>query len=158
MKTLEEKGIGMHFLVHNTLGVKGACWGFKIGTRKNDKWVNCSHGSTQNKQQIGWCMDESWAYTNSQDSPRLKLGVSHHLPPYNILCAYPRGYTQMSFCFGSPNLGIQRENLKIPEIETSVTLVAHNVFVQTFDWGEVSSKNYNPRWEISNIMLHVTCT
>jgi len=56
MKTSEEKGIGMRSLVHNTLGVKGACWGFKIGTRKNDKRVNCSHGSAQNKQQIGWCI------------------------------------------------------------------------------------------------------
>jgi hypothetical protein len=111
----------------------------------NGSTVHMGPHKTNNKLVGAW-MDHEHTRThkNSQDSPRLKLGVSHHLPPYNILCACPRGYTQMSFCLGSPNLGIQRENLKIPEIETSVTLVAHNVFVQTFDWGEVSSKNYNP--------------
>jgi hypothetical protein len=28
---------------------------------------------------------------DSQDSPRPGLGGSHHLPPYNVLCASPRG-------------------------------------------------------------------
>jgi hypothetical protein len=36
-----------------------------------------------------WCMDESWANIDSQNSPRLGLGESHHLPLYNILCAWP---------------------------------------------------------------------
>jgi hypothetical protein len=35
------------------------------------------------------CTNEPWANTNSQDSPRPKLGGNHHLPPYSILCAWP---------------------------------------------------------------------
>jgi hypothetical protein len=37
-----------------------------------------------------WCMDESRANMDLQDSPRPRLGGSHHLPPYNILCAWPQ--------------------------------------------------------------------
>jgi hypothetical protein len=39
----------MRSLTHNTSGVKGACWGFGIGIRKNDKYVNYSHGFAQTK-------------------------------------------------------------------------------------------------------------
>ncbi len=38
-----------------------------------------------------WCVDEPWANMDSQDSPWLKFEGSHHLPPYSILCAWPRG-------------------------------------------------------------------
>jgi hypothetical protein len=31
-------------------GVGGACWSFRMGIRKNDKWVNYSHESIQTKQ------------------------------------------------------------------------------------------------------------
>jgi hypothetical protein len=37
-----------------------------------------------------WCKNKSWANTESQDSPQSKLGGSHHLPPYIILCAWPQ--------------------------------------------------------------------
>jgi hypothetical protein len=36
-----------------------------------------------------WCMNKSRAYTNLQDSPQLRLGGSHHLPPHSIICAWP---------------------------------------------------------------------
>jgi hypothetical protein len=35
------------------LGGRGACWNSKMGTRKNDKKVNYSHGPAQTKQQVG---------------------------------------------------------------------------------------------------------
>jgi hypothetical protein len=35
-------------------------------------------------------MDEPLANMDSQDSPRPRLGGSHHLPPYSILCAWPQ--------------------------------------------------------------------
>jgi hypothetical protein len=38
-----------------------------------------------------WCTDESWANLDSQNSPRPKFGVNHHLPPYSILYAWPQG-------------------------------------------------------------------
>jgi hypothetical protein len=37
-----------------------------------------------------WCTDEPWANTDSQDSPRPGLGGNYHLPPYSIVCAWPR--------------------------------------------------------------------
>jgi hypothetical protein len=36
-------------------------------------------------------MDEPQANTNSQNSPQPELGRSHHLSPYSIFCAWPRG-------------------------------------------------------------------
>jgi hypothetical protein len=36
-----------------------------------------------------WCWDKPRATLNSLDSPRPKLGGSHHLPPYSILCSPP---------------------------------------------------------------------
>jgi hypothetical protein len=34
-------------------GGRGACWGFGMGTRVNDKWVNYSQRFAQTKQQVG---------------------------------------------------------------------------------------------------------
>jgi hypothetical protein len=59
---------------------------------------------------------------NSQDSPRPRLGGSHHLPPYSIHCAWPLGlYSNVIL---SPNS--QVESLEIFEIGTPTTLEAHN--------------------------------
>jgi hypothetical protein len=41
---MEEKKVGMLSLVHNILGVRGACWSSRIKTRRYDKRVNYSHG------------------------------------------------------------------------------------------------------------------
>ncbi len=38
-----------------------------------------------------WCMDKPQANMDSQDSSWFGLGGSHHLPPYNIMCAWPWG-------------------------------------------------------------------
>jgi hypothetical protein len=58
----------------------------------------------------------------SQDSPQPKFGGGHHLPPYSIFCAWPRGL--------HPNVILSRDaqvgSPKILEIRTSVTLEAHN--------------------------------
>jgi hypothetical protein len=47
--------------------------------KPNNKLVNAWLGHF-------WCTDKPWTYTNSQDSPQLGLGRSHHLPPYSIIC------------------------------------------------------------------------
>jgi len=62
------------------------------------------------------------ANMDSQDSPRPGLGGSHHLPPYNILYAWPQGQhphviLSRDFQVGSP---------EILEIETPTTLEAYN--------------------------------
>ncbi len=60
---------------------------------------------------------------NSQDSPRPGLGGIHHLPPYNILCASPRGHIKMVFCPETP----QWEScLEILKLGTPTTLGPHN--------------------------------
>jgi hypothetical protein len=51
VKTTKEKGI--HFLIHNTLKVRGACWSSEIRIRKSDKWFNYSNRHAQTKQQVG---------------------------------------------------------------------------------------------------------
>jgi len=37
-----------------------------------------------------WCWDKPRATLDSLDSPQPRLGGSHHLPPYSILCVTPR--------------------------------------------------------------------
>jgi hypothetical protein len=68
-----------------------------MGLRKIDNQLIYSHGLAQTKQQVGyylvgtlWCTNEPRATMDSQDSPRLELGGSHHLPPYSIHCTRPR--------------------------------------------------------------------
>jgi hypothetical protein len=41
--TMEGKGVGVHSFARSTLGLKGVCWSFGMGTRKIDKQVNYSH-------------------------------------------------------------------------------------------------------------------
>jgi hypothetical protein len=67
-------------------------------------------------------MDEPQVDTNSQVSPRPKLGGSHHLPPYNILCAWPWGLHPNVILFLDSQVG----NPKVLEIGILMTLEAHN--------------------------------
>jgi len=66
-------------------------------------------------------MDEPGANANSQDSPQLELGGSHHLPPYSIFVHGHGANTQMSFCPQTLKWG-----LIIPKIGTSTILESHN--------------------------------
>ncbi len=66
-----------------------------------------------------WCTNEPWANTNSQYSPWLELGGTHHLPPYSILCAQPRGQ--------HPNVILSLDShLRLLKVRTFVILKAHN--------------------------------
>jgi hypothetical protein len=42
VKTMEEEGIGVRSLIHNTLLVRATCWSFERRIRTSDKWVNYS--------------------------------------------------------------------------------------------------------------------
>jgi len=59
---------------------------------------------------------------DSQDSPRPRLGGSHHLPPYSILYDSPWGLHINDVFF--PKL--PSWELAIPKIGTPITLDAHN--------------------------------
>jgi hypothetical protein len=53
MKTMEKKGVGVHYLACSTSRVRRLCWNFGMGTRTSDKRVNYSYGLAQTKQQAG---------------------------------------------------------------------------------------------------------
>jgi len=58
--------------------------------------------------------------SNSQDSPWLGLGGSHHLPLYSILCASPRGPHPNGF------LSLPSGSPEIAKVGTLMTLGPHN--------------------------------
>jgi hypothetical protein len=68
-----------------------------------------------------WCMDSPWANTDSQDSPRLGLVGSHHLPLYIILYAWPGPALKCHFVPGLSSRGS-----KIPKIKALAILETHN--------------------------------
>jgi hypothetical protein len=98
VEIVKGKGVGVRPLVRSTLEVKGCAgaprWGLRQMTSKLIIYTNL-HKPNNKLVSVWlehfWCTNEPRAYMDSQDSPQLRLGGSHHLPPYNILCAWPRG-------------------------------------------------------------------
>jgi hypothetical protein len=85
------------FLALNTRRGRGACWGSEIrlgrGTSYSltrtcipptNKLVSSHFGTPL-------VLGQATGNFGSLDSPRPRLGGSHHLPPYSILCTTPRG-------------------------------------------------------------------
>jgi len=60
--------------------------------------------------------------TDTLDSPRPGLGGSHHLPPYSILCGWPRSLHPNGFSL----LGLSSGNPEIVPNGTPATLEPHN--------------------------------
>jgi len=60
--------------------------------------------------------------TDTQDSPQPELGGSHYLPPYNILCGWPRSLHPNGFSL----LGLPSGTPEIPPTRTPATLEPHN--------------------------------
>jgi len=98
-------------------------------------------------------MDKPRANTDSQYSPRPKLGGNHHLPPYSIHCAWP--WDQ------HPNVILSQDSqvkvLKFPQLGPPqlwglITLCAD----LQLRWG--LKKSCSPSQGISNSMLHTTFT
>jgi len=61
--------------------------------------------------------------TDTQDSPRLELGGSHHLPPYSILCdspwsPHPNGYFSQDSRVGVP----KSRQMGLPGLWSPITL------------------------------------
>jgi hypothetical protein len=90
--------------------------------------------------------------TGNSDSPWPGLGGSHHLPPYSILYASPRG--------PHPNGILSRDShLEVPKL---LKLGFSRL------WGPITSRenlefrwglkqSYSPCWKLSNSMSHTTC-
>ncbi len=138
---------------------KGACWSSRMGTRKINKQFYYSHGLAQTKQQVGlcvvgtlWCTDKPRANTNSQDSPRPGLGGSHHLPPYNILCAWPWHQHPNVILSKDSQMGVLKfPKLGFPRLWGAITLREKLWLI----WG--LKQNCSPYQELSKEMWHATC-
>jgi len=86
---VEGEGVGAHSLACSTSGVEGCIGDSKWGLRRlTSKSITHTDLHKPNNKLVSvelerfWCMDP-------QNSPRLRLAGSHHLPPYNIICACP---------------------------------------------------------------------
>ncbi len=91
--------------------------------------------------------------SDSQDSPRPRLGGSHHLPPHSILCASPRGPHPNGFLSWDSQVGIPKlHRLGLLQLWGAITLRA-NLW-----WRWDLKQSCSPRWELFNGMLHATCT
>jgi hypothetical protein len=131
-KTAEKGGVGARSLTHNTLRGRGACWSSGMGLGRINKLTH-SHGlhTTHTK----WLVHRrATGNTDTQDSPRPGLGGSHHLPPYSILCASPRGLHPNGFSLP----GLPRGSPEIPPTGAPGTLELHNFASRL--WIEVRSK------------------
>jgi hypothetical protein len=137
---MEEGRVEACFLAHNTLRRRGACWSSGMGLRKVDKLQSLTRAYTP-PTQSGQCivgtplvLGRATGNMDTQDSPRSGLGGSHHLPPYSILCDWPRslhpnGFSLTGFPSGSP---------EITPIGTLVTLEPHKFTSKP--WIEMRSK------------------
>jgi hypothetical protein len=119
IKTTEREGVGAHSLVCNTLGVEGHArapgWGLGRLTNKSITHMDLHKPNNKLvKVQLEhlWCTDEPWANMDSHDSPWPKLEGSHHLPLYNILCAWPRDQHPNVILFRDSQVGV----LKFPKL------------------------------------------
>jgi hypothetical protein len=79
---------------------------------------------------IDLIVNQRWKHGRAMGKHRLtrfmmaRTWGSHHLPPFNIFCAWPHGLHPNVILFWDSQVG----NLKIPEIGTPLTLEAHNFF------------------------------
>ncbi len=91
--------------------------------------------------------------SDSQDSPRPRLGGSHHLPPYNILYGWPQGPHPNAFLSRDSHLGIPKlPKLGLLQLWGPITLCAD----LGLRWG--LKQSCSPRREFFNDMLHAICT
>ncbi len=157
-KTAEGGGVGACSLAQNTLRGRGACWSSGMGLGRVDKLHSLTRACTQ-PTQSGQCivgtplvLGRATGNMDTQDSPWPRLGGSHHLPPYRILCTSPRGLHPNGFSL----LGLLSGNPEIVPAKNLATLEPHN-FVSR-PWIEVRSKqSCGSRRELSNGMSHVVC-
>jgi hypothetical protein len=96
-------------------------------------------------------MDDAHANTNSQDLPRPGLGGSHHLPPYNILCAWPWDQHPNDILSRDSQVRVSKfPKLGLFHLWRPITLCA-NLWLR---WS--LKKISSPCWELSNGMSHAT--
>ncbi len=90
---------------------------------------------------------------DTQDSPPPGHGGSHHLPPYSILCASPRGPHPNGFLSRDSQVGVLKfPQLGLPQLWGRITSFAD---LQSW-WG--IKKSCSSSQDLSNGMSYVACT
>jgi hypothetical protein len=109
-KTMEEKGVGVRSLAHNTLGVEGrvGVLGWGLGRMINESII-------YTKQTTSWLV-RNWGISDARmNHGHTWIHKTHHGPDLGEAITFPlivffvinhESYIQMSFCFGTPKLGV----------------------------------------------------
>jgi hypothetical protein len=102
-----------------------------------------------NNKLVNALLGHFWCY----DSPRPRLGGSHHLPPYGILCAFPQGPHPNGILSQDSQMGV----LKLPKLGL-LQLCEAIILCANFWLGWGLKQSCSPHWELSNSMSHATYT
>jgi hypothetical protein len=90
---------------------------------------------------------------DSKDSPQPELGGNHHLPPYSILCAWPRGQHPNVMLSRDSQVGVPKfPKLGLLQLWRPITLCA-NLWLR---WGLKQSSS--PCQQLFNNVWYATCT
>jgi hypothetical protein len=112
----------------------------------NNKLVNA-------KLEHFWCMNEPRANLDSKDPSRSRLGGSHFLPPYSILCVQPWGQHPNGILSRDSQVGVPKfPKLGLPWLWGPITLCSD----LRLRWG--LKQNCRPCQELSNSIWHATYT
>jgi hypothetical protein len=89
---------------------------------------------------------------NSQDSPQPRLGGSHHLPPYSILCAWPQDQHPNVILSWHSQVGVPKfPKSRLLQLWRPITFCAN----LRLRWG--LKKRCTHCRKLSNGMWHATC-
>ncbi len=100
-------------------------------------------------------LSPKWTTGNidTQNSPRLELGGSHHLPPYSIFCTSPQGPHPNDFLSQDSQVGVS----KLPRLGLLWLWGAITLCVDLqLKWG--LKQSCSPCQDILNDMSHAICT
>ncbi len=133
VKIMKGERVGARSLACSISGVKGHVkalrWGLGRLTRKSITHTDLhkpNHKLVNVQLEPFWCTDESWANTDSLDSPQPKLGGSHHFPPYNIIYAWPWGQHSNFILSWDSQVGILKfPKLRLLQLWRPITLCAN---------------------------------
>jgi hypothetical protein len=112
------------------------------------------------KQQVGKCivgallvLGRATSKFRLTNSPQPGLEGSHHLPPYSIFCASPRGPHPNGILSRDSQMGVPKfSQLGFPQLCRPIIL---RIDLQ-LKWS--LKKSYSIFWKLFNGMLHATCT
>ncbi len=130
------------------------------GTRKSDKlylltrtYIKLTNKLVNSHSESLLVLGQATGNTDSLDSPRPGLGGSHHLTPYSILCITPSHLHPNGTFFRDSQSGVLKlSGFGLPGLWAFITSCSN------LRLGWVLKQTYSSPWELSNGVLHSTCT